>query len=213
MRTENTTPAARPFHAAAAVLLLAGCAPVQPPAVALSPAVMNAIAACSGGAFSSASAELKVIWQEKGGAFVRAAEVSAGGPSPFRFGDLEGDNAVAMYNQYVQCINENRVQASTSGPEGMSRSEGVLVSSCYISPSNASQNFHERFYSCALRNTNMSRRRCILVVRCMNDDEQQGFVSQEFTIESGDIRSMAGFVVCTGLGARQAAYDLTCGTN
>ena len=208
MRTNGITSAAGQLLAA---LLLFGCrglpAPAPPPP---RPVVVEAIALCSGGGFASSSTELEAMWLKNRGALIGASEVVFGSVSPFQFGDLNGEQVVAMYNRYVQCIN---TQTSALTPRDSVQSEGVEVTSCHISPRRAIQDDPSRFYRCVVKNTAVARRSCVLVVSCVDRDEVLGFASRQVLIAAGDVGSESGFVDCGGRGARQIDPVLACGTN
>ena len=101
------------------VVLLSGCAAKSQ----LDPTVMNDIAACTGGYSTSRAtlAEIQAELLDRSGRLISSDELSEKGESAFAFGELNGTDAVAMYNRYVQCMNAR--QREVPGTEARSRSQ------------------------------------------------------------------------------------------
>ena len=79
----------------------------------LDPTVMNDIAACTGGYSTSRStvAEIRAEALDRSGKLISSDELTERGESAFAFGELNGADAVDMYNRYVQCMNERQMDA------------------------------------------------------------------------------------------------------
>ena len=86
-----------------AVGCAAGCAARVEPA-RLSQETENTVALCQGGWTQAAERELAAELTRRGGQAISREEVTQRGADTFRFGDLEGQEAVEAFNTYVTCI-------------------------------------------------------------------------------------------------------------
>ena len=98
------------FGAAAAAM---GCGG-NPPPVDLATETQNRIALCTGGYSASATREIAAEIARRGGRVITNAETEQRGVDTFAFGELRGQDAVGIYNAYVECIYR---ESATPGPD------------------------------------------------------------------------------------------------
>lgn len=67
-----------------------------------------AIAACTGGLSTDAQAELAVVVYRRNGSLISSENAALTGGQIFRIGEVTGDTAVQLYNQYVTCLNDRQ---------------------------------------------------------------------------------------------------------
>ena len=153
----------------------------------LRPEVVNALALCLG-QFTSA-AELRAEFLAREGRFITSNEVAQRGEIAFQFGELQGRDAVDMFNSFAECTNtsvrlllgqepsEAEVRVSSSGQPlrrdlssmGMSidlpiEDNGVELD-CSVAVVNRGR---QAFYTCALTNSTAVTRRCMVLRTCVS---------------------------------------------
>ena len=98
------------FEVAATTLVMslfsASCGPKLLPTHITSD-TQNRIALCTGGYSSNAAREIAAEISRRGGTLITEAETQERGVDTFAFGEHRGETAVAMYNAYVRCIQED----------------------------------------------------------------------------------------------------------
>lgn len=181
----------------------------RPPDMVITPEVQNAIAACSGGYTAVAASELRAEFEERGGSVIASGESSTGAVSPFRFGDLQGEEAVAAYNLYVQCINgRTRSEAPTEDP---APSRDVTIQ-CFVG-NRYYRGTYARDYTCVLQNHTGYSRWCELTSECIGEGGVfYGYDSARVIVPAHDTGRVNGTVYCgRGPGGRRIRPNLTCG--
>ena len=216
------------------MLLSVGCATTAQ-RFELRPEVVNALALCLG-QFSS-SAELRAEFVAREGRLITSNEIAQRGESAFEFGELQGRDAIDMFNSLAQCTHNNmrlllgsesedstgqtgQAAQAPLPPSGLSvavpiEDNDVEVVSC----SNAVRlDKISTTYTCILRNSDRIRNRnCILNVVCV--DAPGGEIAEtfwnsvhHFTMYPGSVREMSGSVLCDPEAERLAvAKSLSCG--
>ena len=176
-----------------------GCAPK----FELRSDVTNAIALCSGGYNSSAAAELRVELENRSGGLITSNEITEKGETAFRFGELQGRDAVDMYNQYVQCINARRAEQPANEPSGDGVVEGeVEIVSCPVEFGFWASGRAAR-YTCLLRNNTASARACKLLTTCALEVDGEVLATYEsrvndIALDPYRVREVSGSVRCRG---------------
>lgn len=78
----------------------------------------DAIALCTGGYSATAGRQLRAELAGRDGALISAAEVTERGATSFQFGELQGPEAIEMYNNYVTCVTESSRRLPAGEVEG-----------------------------------------------------------------------------------------------
>ena len=158
----------------------------------------DAIALCTGSYSADARRALQVELVNRNAGLIASSEVSERGESAFRFAELQGREAIEMYNNYVACVNRNRNPASGGGDSPNSeRDDGsVTIADCPAALRLSSGGSFYFNYNCTLLNTSQRRRSCVLTVTCMRSGRVLGSETYHVTIAAGQIRTVRGNVSC-----------------
>lgn len=90
-----------------ALVLIFGISCVTTGRLTLTQDVRDAIALCTGGYSATAERQLRAELAGREGALISEAEVAERGATSFQFGELQGGEAIEMYNNYVTCVIES----------------------------------------------------------------------------------------------------------
>ena len=176
----------------------------------LSQDVRDSIAICTGSYSATASRALQAELVSRRAGLITSSEVTERGESTFQFGELQGRDAIEMYNSYVACVNQNRTQLSdTDDGDG-----DVTIPRCPAALAwNGRAGSWGLDYNCVLLNGSNRQRWCVLTVECVNGDRTRGTDAREVLIPSGEVQRASGWVGCntsTGSPVLEVNAEIEC---
>lgn len=107
----------------------------------------NAIAVCSGGYSTGIKAELTAELEKRNGELISSAVIEEKGVSAFKFAELQGRDAIDMYNNYVTCIDNRKAEQTTNNERELERINNEKKLECRAKLA-CDLDAHERMSTC-----------------------------------------------------------------